>query len=289
MVKVAHAHLQQDDTVGVLVVFDAPPEQIGFHRQDLGIDATQLPHVQLRDAGLRTGQVDSLLRASIAELLVYGERSGAPAEQVARMRHHFPHLVRRIDVAEGQVLVLSRKPQRIISADHRSLTRACPDRALLPAWEIHEDLATKQDDGTGMHYWDYGGREFGLLVSVDLDTAARMAHDRFEVAAELYLPEGPVNAGLVVELKDGDSTVFYRTAELMDLAWQGLGDRATLVVAAHPADARLRERSTHLLAYLYNREGAPLGVVNMSVVQRFGNPVELGITAPIEGPWQYRP
>lgn len=288
MVQVAHAHQQQEGTDRVLVVLDAPPEQVAFHREALGLSEAQFPHVQLRGAGWRTGQVDSLLRTSSANLLVHGQRSGAPPEQVARMREHFPYLVQRKDVAEGQVLVLSRKTT-MAEEDHDHLTGACPLCDPLPGWEIHSDLVWKENDSAEVRYWDYGGREYGILVGLDLDTVARMEHDLFEVRADLYLPAGPVNAGLVVELKDGDSTVFYRTAELMDLRWDGLGERVALVVAAHPADARLRARSPQLRAYLHNRDRAPLGVSSMGVTRRSGNPVEQGITGPTQGPWQYRP
>lgn len=288
MVQVAHALQQQEGADRVLVVLDAPPEQVAFHREALGLSEAQFPHVQLRGAGWRTGQVDSLLRTSSANLLVYGQRSGAPPEHVARMALHFADMVRRIDVAEGQVIVLSRAPRTRTAKDRRMLTAAGPGLGIPPGWEIHEDLPLREDS-TGVRYWDYSGRQFGILVGLDLDTAARLAHDRFEVFADLHLPAGPVNAGLVVELKDGDSTVFYRTAELMDLRWEGLGDRATLVVAAHVADARLRGRSPRLRAYLHNRDGAPMDVLGMGVDLRKGNPVEQGITGPTDGPWHYRP
>lgn len=288
MVQVAHAYQQQEGNDRVLVVLDAPPEQVAFHREALGLSEARFPHVQLRVAGWRSGQVDSLLSTSTAQVLVYGQRSGAPAEQVARMREHFPYLQRRIDVAEGQVLVLSRR-STTAEEDHAYLSGACPLCDPLPGWEIHDDLGWQENDSAEVRYWDYEGREFGILVGLDLDTVPHMEQDLFEVGADLYLPAGPVNAGLVVELKDGDSTVFYRTAELMDLRWEGLGQRATLVVAAHPADAGLRGRSTLLRAYLYNRNGAPLGVVGMGVTQRHGNPVEQGITGPTQGPWTYRP
>lgn len=287
MVQVAHEQLQQHGPGHVLVVFDAPPEQVAFHHDALGIAPEGLPHVQLRGAGLRVGQVDSLLRTSPCNVLVYGQRSGAPVEQVARMELHFPHLLRRIDLAEGQVRVMARTSGGADIEDQRYLTGSCPTCHPLPGWEVHEDLP--KVEVAGRSYWDHTGREYGVLVGVGLDSVATMAQDQFEVIAGLHLPEGPMDAGLVLELKDGDGTVFYRTAELKDLGWQGTGAKATLVVAARPGDARLRDKPLLLRAYMHNRTDAPLGLWDMSVKHRQGNPVEYGITGPVAGPWQYRP
>lgn len=295
MLTEAHRQLREHGPDKVLVLFDAPPEQIAFHREALGMAPEDLPHVQLRDTAWRTGQVDSLLSTTMEPLLVIGYRSGAPAELLSRAQQAYPAVLRRVDLAEGQVHVLGHPmvhdPGSPMSAaaGSRQVAFAAVGRIPQHGWRIDENLALAWDSYRTMHCWDFTGREFGALVELLLDTVAQGPRDEVVAIAHLLLPEGPVDAAVVLELQHEGRTVFYRTGELREAAWKEMPGTARLLVSAHPSDAGVRSGAVVLRAYLHNRNGAPLGLLGMEVRVREGNPVEHGITGPVYGVWTYRP
>jgi hypothetical protein len=272
----------------VALLFDAPKEQLDFYMKHWDIAPEQLPHTRLRENGFTPGRLDSLLQGLTQDLVVYGQSNGAPNEQLARIQLRFPHIVERVDLAEGQVFVLSRSRDASPQEDRIYLAGACPDCAAETGWDIHQDMNVQLLPDS-LQCWDFSGREFGAAVRMRLDTLASSDQDQVEIRARLHLPAEARNVGLVVELKHADSTVFYRTAELDDLRRIGMGDQVTLIVAARPGDANLRNKPLELVAYLYNRDKSPVCLLGIDVQLRSANPVVYGITGPIDGEWMYRP
>jgi len=194
-----------------------------------------------------------------------------------------------MDLAEGQVFLLSRARELSPQEDRIYLAGACPTCTPEPGWDIHRDMELRVLAPDSQQCWNFAGREFGAAVRMRLDTITTSSQDQVEIRARLYVPAEARNVGLVVELKHADSTVFYRSAELDALRWNGMGDELTLVVATRPGDARLRKAPLELVTYLYNREKSAVCLLGMDVQLRAANPVVYGITGPIEGKWVYRP
>lgn len=274
---------------GVAVLLDAPSAQLDFFFQHLSIAPETLPHVRLRDPIHSAGRLDSLLRTLRQPVVVYGQSNGAPSEQLARIQLYFPHLVQRIDLAEGQVFILSRSQDPSSEEDRMYLAGACPICTEEPGWDIHRDMDVWILDPDSARCWDFTGREFGVAVRMQLDTIVSSSQDQLEIRARLYVPGNAHNVGLVVELKHADSTLFYRTAELDGLAVDPVTREVTLIVATRPGDARLRTGDLELVSYLYDRERSAICLLAMDVQLRRGNPVVYGITGPIEGSWTYTP
>jgi hypothetical protein len=221
-------------------------------------------------------------------VVVYGQSNGASNEQLARIQLRFPHVVERVDLAEGQVFVLSRSRDSSPQEDRVYLAGACPDCAAETGWDIHQDM-NLQLLPDSLQCWDFSGREFGAAVRIRLDTLTSSDQDQVEIRARLHVSAEARNVGLVVELKHADSTLFYRTAELDDMRRISMGDQVTLIVAARPGDANLHNKPLELVAYLYNRDKSPVCLLGMDVQLRAANPVVYGITGPITGEWVYRP
>ncbi len=266
--------------IGVAVLLDAPSAQLDFFFQHLPIAP---------DPVHSAGRLDSLLRSLRQPVVVYGQSNGAPSEQLARIQLYFPHLVQRIDLAEGQVFILSRAQDPSQQEDRMYLAGACPICTEEPGWDIHQDMDVWILDPDSARCWDFTGREFGAAVRMQLDTIVSSSQDQVEIRARLYVPRSARNVALVVELKHADSTLFYRTAELDGLSVDPVTRELTLIVATRPGDAGLRKGELELVTYLYNREGSEICLLGMDVQLRRGNPVVYGITGPIEGTWTYTP
>lgn len=275
--------------IGVAVLLDAPNSQLDFYFHHWSIAPETLPHVRLRNPVHTAGTLDSLLRRIQQPVVVYGQSNGAPSEQLARIQLYFPHLVQRIDLAEGQVFILSRSQDPSREEDRMYLAGACPICTEEPGWDIHRDLDVWVLEPDSSRCWDFTGREFGAAVRIPLDTLTSSSQDQVEIRARLYVPGSAQNVGLVVELKHADSTLFYRTAELDGLDVDPVSREVTLIVATRPGDAGLRNGDLELVSYLYNREGSSICLLAMDVQLRSGNPVVYGITGPIEGAWTRRP
>ena len=246
---------------GTLVVLDAPADALGFHLREWG---AELPYVDARDPDLNNARLDSVLRAARGRVVVYGASNGASPELVARIQTYFPVLLSRRDLAEGQVFRFADKQTEVALTDRRELLRADPSTGAQPVFFVPDDLPV---DSSGN--WDYNGREYGAHIQFQLDSIVQHVQDRVEIQADLIVPDGTHNVGLVLELKREGETVFYRTDELERAAV--IDGKATLVVACQPGDAGWRKGPLQLRAYLHNRNGAPLGVVRFKAFLRSGD------------------
>lgn len=244
-----------------LVILDAPADALGFHLREWGTD---LPYVDARDPALNNVRLDSLLRAAHGRVVIYGGSNGASPELVARIQTHFPVLLSRRDLAEGQVFRFSDKPMDVALTDRRELLRAEPPAGAQVVFHVPDDLPVDS-----MGNWDYSGREYGAHIELELDGLVQHAQDRIEIQADLWVPDRTHNVGLVLELKRAGETVFYRTDELDRAAV--VDGKATLIVASQPGDAGWRKGPLELRAYLHNRAGAPLGVVRFNAHVRRGH------------------
>lgn len=276
----------EDGPGQVAVLLDAPDEQLD-HLLRHGPYDPDMPHVRLRHLAGDPGRLDSLLSTIAAHTVVYGD-AGGPPEQLAGIQRVFPVVRRRIDLPEGSIHILERSTAVTPPTGTRTLALALPGGEIRGAWEIHADLPVRTDS-TGTRAWDYGGREYGVLCALLLDSVTTLPQDQVEVIAEITAGRDVGNVALVVELKRGDSTLFYRTAELDRLQPFARDERHTLIVAARPEYATGGEGAVLLRAYLYDRSGAPVLLHRMELRLREGNPVLYGITGPITGTWRYRP
>ncbi len=271
------------------VLLDAPKDQLDFYFAHWNLAPERLPHTRLRDPGFSPGALDSLLGNMQQDVVVYGESNGAPREQLARIQLRYPQVVERVDLAEGQVWVLSSARENSPAEDRIYLAGACPTCTPESGWDIHQDLPLRVVGANEQQCWDFTGREFGTAVRMGLDTLATASQDQVEIRARLFVPAEARNVALVVELKHADSTLFYRTAELDDLRWSAMPQLVTLIVATRPGDAHLRGQSLELMSYLHNRDKNGVCLLGMDVLLRPANPVVYGITGPIEGVWVHRP
>lgn len=269
----------------VAVFLDAPDPQLDFLLQHGPYDR-HMPHARLRALAGDHGRLDSLLRTVDADIVVYGD-AGAPPEQLARVQLFFPEVKALYDPPEGRVLVLGRNTGSLTTGTS-SVATALPNGPLRGAWDIHADLPVHASS-TGKAAWDYTGREYGILCELLLDSIAAMPQDQFEVFAEISTGEDVGNVAVVLELKQNDSTVFYRTAEYDQLRPFSHEGTHTLIVAARPEYAPAHGSPVLMRAYVHNRSAAAVHVHRMEVRLREGNPVIYGITGPITGPWRHRP
>ncbi len=263
----------------VVVLLDAPDEVIAFVQRQQGIAAKDLPHVQLRGTAWNAERLDSLLHTMRGRTVVYGQSHGAPPETVGRIQEHFPNVVYRRDMVEGQVLRFTDRPAEHAVEDRILLAMATPAARHGGSWDIHPDLPTVRDSIRGMHWWDLTGREYGVSVQLGMDNLFEHPQDVFEVVALLDAHDPNTDAGLVVELKNDAGVVFYRTAEWKELR-SGAG-MSTLLVATKPADAGRNQGPFTLQAYVHNRQGARLGLASLAVHKRAGNPLVYGLFSPL--------
>lgn len=257
-----------------VVLLDAPGDALAFLLREQGIGEADLPFIDLRAAAYTPTQLDSLLRANRDRVVAYGEANGAPPEQLARILERFPTIVSRRDLIDGQVFLLADTDHGPGITDHRSLAIARPAQGPTPGVEVPGDLLM---DSLG--HWDYSGREYGVLIELRLDTLVEHPLDRIEVHANLACGADARDAGLVLELKQGDRTIFYRTDEL-DKAARSDG-RSTLIVATQPLDASWRGGSLVLRTYLHNRQGSALTLERITVRLREANYWQYGLFRPI--------
>ncbi|MEO8590053.1 MAG: glycosyltransferase family 39 protein [Flavobacteriales bacterium] len=268
--------LADHGTDGAIVMIDAPDHVIRFYLDLWKVDGSTFPYAQLRDG--TASRLDSLLVGAKGRVVAYGQSNGAQPENVARIQQYFPYLLKRRDLVDGQTFLLADKPGYLTWHDRDTLATLRPGTSL-GAWEIQEDLTLVKDSAQLPMAWDYSGREFGLTTTLALDTVTQTPQELIEVVAHVEFLDELTDAAIIVDMKAGDSTVFYRGG---DLHPHGKGP-ATLIVAVRPADPGPVVGPVVLKAYVYNRNKGGMYVKRIDVLRRTANPVVFGTLEPV--PW----
>jgi hypothetical protein len=230
--------------------------------------------------------LDSLLAGLDARTLFFGWTNGAPPERLMRIQRHFPYLLQRTDLNEGQWYILSKERPPVLRMDRLVSTSAAPLLPIAEGWSIAE-LPVRACGNDSAPHWDLRDRDFGLMYEAELATLAPHRHDWIEAEVDVQVLEPMRNAALVAQVLDGDSTEFYRTGEL-GMMGKAPGP-ATLCVALRRADLPLDGRGMRVRLYVHNRERGPLAVRGMRVGLRDHNPVQYGLVEPLERPWYFTP
>lgn len=269
-------------------VIDAPDQVIKFYQQLWNLVPGELPYTQLRTDPPRP-DLDSLLNTWNGRTVFYGQSNGAPSEDLTRIQRYFPDILERHDFNEGQTFLFTDiGSDSTLIKDREIITENSPGLQALSvlmnrrsradlSWDIHSDipLITSVDSGKA---WDMTGREYGILVALDVDGNVHHKRDIVEVTAGIsgYVPSSEV--GLVFELRHADSTVFYRTGELQQL--MPVSGMVQLIVCGRMADPGIAG-PIQLRAYLHNRSKGPLHVHDLKVYRRDANPIQYGLVEPI--------
>lgn len=281
MLREAKAAQANYATGECLALFDAPPEVIRFYFDRWQWTMDSLPHVAVR--GLKPGAIDSVLIAHRARRVFLGLSNGGDVALPVRIQSYYPFVLRRTDLAEGQCFLFS--PDLEVSAD-------LPEGQLIDRVPIgpfdswKKDLPVVRATGTTEAFLDHSGRDYGIEFNLSRDTLTFDDHDRFELWATA-LADGPVDAHLVLELKEGDRSVVYRGASYTD-CFTPSAAITTLAITASPNDAGAHATANTLKAYIWDRDKSALYVQGLCLYLREGNPVQYAFFEPIRGEWQFR-
>lgn len=269
--------LREHGAENTLILIDAPEPQIQFYRKAMGLDESDFPYVQLR-GGMNAGRLDSLLLLSKGKLIVLGIANGARAEHPARIQTHFPYLLERRDMPEGQVMVFADHPAGKIVKDRTLVAEASLHRRTAAEWDIHGDLPIVRDSTGRTAAWDFTGRTFGLACRLDLTKEMLHPRDLFEVVVEVDAPDTITDMGVVLELVIGDSVVLYGSSALNEFR---RGGRISLVIAAARADVQRGPHRVRMATYIYNRSNSAVRVERMRIYRREANPVQYALLHPV--------
>ncbi len=267
-----------------LVLFDAPDNVLRFYLELWRTPADSFRYVQLRDA-YDPGLLDSLLVASTADEVVYGQSNGAAPEHVALVQARFPHLVERQDLLDGQVFRFSKKSLPVQTFDRDTVTALIPGRPSDAAWRVAASIPLLHDSSGTPIGWDYSGQDFGLGVDLSLDSISYDEADQIEIIAIVDGWDATSEAHVIADVRttrpDGtDSTVFYRGGPLVPTS-RPTGSVA-MVVTISRADIAV-EAPLRMRAYVYSPKKGPLHVRRMAVMRRQANPIRYGTLEPV--PW----
>ena len=271
--------VQEHGVDRVAVLIDAPDHMIRFYTEHLAVPPDSFPYVQLQDR-FTDDTLDELLRDLPQGTVFFGQSNGAPAERVIRIQRHFPYLLDRRDLSEGQWFLFSRTPGHMVLFDRWQVASADPLQQTPRPWDIASDLPVLPSGIDSFPAWDLNGREFGVAFECVLDSLVQHPQQPVEIEAEVWSDGAVTNASFVAHLMVGDSTVFYRGGEVGRML---PGVRAaSLVVGTCLGDAGKVNGPVVLKTYVYNRDKQPLRVARVRVFLRDPDPVRFGVVEPFE-------
>lgn len=263
---------------GVAVLIDAPDHVIRFYLDLWKIDPATFPYAQL--SGGTAGRLDTLLQAARGRMVLYGQSNGARPENVAQIQQRFPYLHERRDMVDGQTFLFADTPGEITSYDRDTVASITPGRTFGP-WAIPGDMPLVLDSAAHPVAWDYSGRHFGIDISMALDTLMLDQQEQLEVIALVDGFHDVADAAIILDVKAGDSTVFYRGGDMRPLLRSA--GQTSLIAAMRPADAGRGNGPVVLKTYVYNRNKGLLHIKRIDVLRRRANPIVYGTLEPV--PW----
>ena len=261
-----------------------------FYRKLWCITPSQAPSLNLR---YRTADVlDSALRTTKAASIFYGQTTQAEPENVAKVQARFPFLLKRNDRYEGQTFVFAARPEKGALDDLGISHVKTPDVLEGEGWEVDpviprtNDTAKAGYGGLAPKRWDFTGHEYGAVYDGPVYQLAKGPNDVIEVRADFSSVDAASDMSLVVELKKGDITRFYRAARMTDALRNG--ENSSLIAAVKLADIPGHGEGLRLRTYLYNPARKKALISSLGLRVREGNPVLYGLFQPITGKWRFR-
>ncbi len=277
------------EQAGRLAVIDAPTEVVGFYRTLWCVKPSQAPSVNLH--GRPAYVLDSLLKGTTATEVFYGQVAQALPENIARIQSRFPFMLERHDRVEGQTYVFATRPQGEAVKDIRAQVLKTPEVLEGEGWEVDPKIQVILDTAGSKYMqhkvWDFTGHEYGAVFDQPIYKLVGGPNDLIEVSATIERADATCDLGLVVELKDGDRSLFYRSNQLAD-ALRDADGRVTLITTVKLSDIPGHGDGSRLRTYLYNPGRRPALVSALSVQVREGDPVLYGLFEPLRGSWTYR-
>ena len=263
---------------------DMPDEVPGFYFKHWGIDAGTTPYINLR--GKKQDFLDGLLASTNATSIFLGVSAGSTMESLARVQHAFPFLLERHDMYEGQTFLFSGMPGSgtLVDLSHESMVT--PDALKGEGWTVDADLATYRDTSgtfkTGPNSWNMEGREFGAVFERSVFELTTSDNDILEAHMSVSGVDPNSELKLVMELKEGDRSVFYRTSE------DGSSAGSTELFAAIPlSDLPKHGQGARLKVYPWNPGGKAAHILSMQVRVRKGDPWLYGLFQPLKEPLEF--
>ena len=277
MLKEGQAAVEDYGKDGALVLLDAPHNVIRFYLNKWGVRDDDFPYVPIRDA-MDAGALDSTLRAYPDRVVLYGECNGAGNGNIARVQHYFPYLLQRRDLVDGQVFRFAPTGGPMHWYDRDTVAFVASNGQLRGGWNVPGDLRTEPSVLDSAPVWDYSGREYGVDITIALDSACTDPFDAIEVVAEVEGWTSETNAAVIADVRSGDSTVHYLGGELKPLV--RTGRNAVLITTFRPVDVHVKGPLT-LKTFVHNRSSAQLRVRSLVILRREANPVQYGTLDPI--------
>ncbi|MBL0127353.1 MAG: glycosyltransferase family 39 protein [Flavobacteriales bacterium] len=280
---IAREAIEANKTLGtdkVLVLIDAPDHMIRFYYDLWRVSVNDFPFVQLKDRFL-ISQVDSILQANKGRTVIFGQSNGSVPEHLALIQQHFPELVERQDLIDGQVFRFTDGPVQMQWFDRDTIASITPEQRMGP-WKVSDGLSMYTDTVPNGAFWEFAYREFGLGIDLPLDSIVLDPQDQIEVIATVIGWSANSEASVVADVKHGDSTVFYRTGRLEPA--HRPHEVSPMIVTVCPAD--MKGDRLHLLTYIYNPNKEALRVSRVDILRRSANPVRYGTLEPV--PWHGR-
>ncbi|MCB9168688.1 MAG: glycosyltransferase family 39 protein [Flavobacteriales bacterium] len=259
------------------VWIDAPDEVLGLYANEPRYFATGGRYHRVRHTAA-PAEIPATAVFDQVDTVVLCQFVSTTPVLPALVQAHFPTLVRRVDLVEGQLFTFAGQGEGI--DDHRWTATYLPNARHTEAW--------RSDLPVVPHWWDttawaldMGGREFGLLYDALL-ALDRGTNDVLEATMTITTDASP-SSGVVLELHTGDSLVAYANGRVRDCGF------SRVAAAIKLADIDLPPGPLRLRAYAWNPEKGPARIGSMTVSQRIGDPVLYGLVEPIRDTWRFAP
>jgi hypothetical protein len=265
-----------------LALVDAPDRMIAFYLRRWKVDSLNAPYINIHERP--AAWTDSVLIATPAASVFYGASPGASSENLPRIQAVFPFLLERHDMDEGQTFLFAKRPTTRPVNDISKQEIITPETVKGEGWQVDKGIPLTHDTTAGPEgrrpTWDFTGKEFGLVFDRPVYELSNGDNDVLEARMEVADAATGSELKLVLELKEGERTVFYRNSSI----WPG---GKSLIVAVPLSDLPGHGQGQRLKVYLWNPGSKSAHVASLTVQVRAGDPWLYGFFQPLKEPLRF--
>lgn len=261
-----------------LALVDSPDRMIAFYLRQWKVDSVNAPYVNIHDRS--AAWLDSVLNATHATSIFYGASPGTIPENIPRIQAMFPFMIERHDMDEGQTFLFAGTPTDARINDVSKQETITPEAIGGEGWQVDKDIPLFHDTtakyGMAPRTWDLSGKEFGLVFDRPVYELANGDNDVIEARMDVTDAAMDSELKLVLELKEGEQTVFYRNSSIAP------GGKS-MIVAVPLSDLPGHGQGQRLKVYLWNPGNKAAHVASVTVQVREGDPWLYGFFQPLKG------
>jgi len=224
------------------------------------------------DQNLSKITVDSILKNTGKDYILYGNISGAPPYLYSMILKHYPNLILQKDYFIGNVYLFSKTGDQT-GIENRKTISFNPMDTMIKDWNLKDSGIESDSTEQGNYFYHiYPDEEYSLTYSFHFKDFNIEENDFIDIRVRVRSDE-PCGALIVSDLIEKDESVHWSAGNFSDYQTKGWYD----VFQSIKLSDLLHSNNSEVKVYIWNKDKNEFWIDEIEIVLRKGNPRLYGL------------